>query len=304
MEIRCEFRRGGRTESVHRVTAAVVEGNRVTWRRGGAEDPVWMRSCAKPFQALAVLEAGVPDPGSAELAVMAGSHAGDREAVLAVRSILRKAGVPESALRCGIHEPVSTGARRALARAGRRPSALHNNCSGKHAGMLAAAARLGAPRSTYLRPDHPVQRRVRAVLARFTAVRRFPRGIDGCSAPTFRLPLSSMARAMGRFTETPGPVREAMLRHPSFVGRPCAWIMPAGGGRLVTKVGAEGVYVAGLAGKGIGIATKVVDGSHRATPHVLQAVLHRLRLLPGVRFADPVLRNHAGRIVGRVIVTL
>ena len=317
-DILCEFRRAGRIEAVHRVAAAVVAGGRMLLSRGEADVPVFMRSCAKPFQALAVVETGAADAfglSDAELAVVCGSHSGERIHVEAVRSILRKAGLTPAALRCGTHQPISQKGLRDLYGARREPSAVHNNCSGKHAGMLAAARHLEAPVRTYLDPAHPVQKRNLANVARFAEVpeREIPIGIDGCSAPNFALPVRAMARAIANFCSeggAPARIRVAMTIYPRMVGRFCADLMLAGRGRIVAKGGAEGAYLLGLPAQGAGIALKVADGNSRAWPHVLAALLGKFRLLGKAdlarveRLADPVLRNHAGRIVGEVRVQL
>ena len=310
----CEFRRAGRIEAVHRVSAAAAEGDRVLLSCGDTDIPVFLRSCAKPFQALAVVESGAAEAfglTGPERAVVCGSHSGERIHVEAVRSILRKAGLTPAALRCGVHPPISNRGMEELYGAGGRPSALHNNCSGKHAGMLAAARHPGLAVRAYLDPGHPVQRLNLANVARFSGIpeRRIPVGIDGCSAPTFALSLKAMARAIAGFSLAGGAaavIREAMIRHPRMVGRFCADLMIAGRGKIIAKGGAEGVYLLGLPGRGAGIALKVADGSSRPWPHVLAALLRRLGWLDAgtlarvERLADPVLRNHAGRVVGEV----
>jgi len=314
--VRCEVRRGGRVESVHAVRAAAWEGGRLRLARGDVREPVYLRSAAKPFQGCAVLESGAADAfglSEPELAVMCGSHGGERGQVRAAASILRKAGLGPEALRCGAHPPSSPGALRALHAARGEPTALHNNCSGKHAGMLAAARHEGAPLGTYLEPGHPVQRRNLGVVARFTGIpaRRIRLGVDGCSAPTFGVPLAASARAIAEFCAEDGAagrVRGAMMRHPSMVGRPCLGIMSAAPGRLLGKVGAEGVYVLGVAGSALGLALKVEDGSFRPLVPVLAALVGRLGWLRRAeqaaleRASDPVLRNHAGLVVGELSV--
>lgn len=313
-DILCEVTRGRPVESVHRGAVAVIDGARAVYVRGRIHDPAFMRSAAKPFQAAAVVECGAADAfgfSAEELAVIAGSHGGEREDVRAVSSILKKARLLPGMLQCGTHAPFSSRAQEELRRAGKEPTVLHNNCSGKHAGMLAAARRLEAPLESYLQAGHPVQRANLALLARFAGVRegRVAVAADGCSAPTFALPVASMARAVARLCADDGPaerVRAAMMRTPSHVGRPCAQVMGAAPGRLVAKAGAEGVYVCGLAGRGIGIAIKVEDGSARPVVHVLRAVLEKLGLLGKAelarlrKVADPVLRNHAGKEVGEI----
>jgi L-asparaginase II len=318
-EILCEFRRAGRVESVHRVRAAVLVDGRAALASGETAAPVFLRSCAKPFQAWAVVETGAADAyglEAPELAVMAGSHGGEASHVRAVRSILRKARVPVRALRCGSHPPLSARGLRELYGAGREPTPLHNNCSGKHAGMLAAARRLGAPLEGYLDPDHPVQRANLRAVARFTGVaaRAIRIGIDGCSAPTFAVPLRALARAGAEFAGAADPsarrVREAMAAHPDRVGRPCALLLSAAPGRILAKGGAEGVYLCAVPARRAGIALKIVDGNVRPVVHVLAALFRKLGLLEGedlarvAKAADPVLRNHAGLAVGEVRVRL
>lgn len=311
-DILVEIRRGGLPESLHRVRAAVVHGPKLLWSRGDVAAPVFMRSAAKPFQALAVVEAAEAYGFTAEeLAVVCGSHGADEVHVRAVSSILAKAGVEPGALQCGAHPPLSSKALKALYRAGAEPTALHNNCSGKHAGMLAATKRMGAPLDRYLAATHPLQKLNAKTVARFAGLRAVKWGVDGCSAPNFAVPLAAMARAMGALAVGDGPerrVREAMMAHPVMVGRPCAAVMAAAPRRLVSKAGAEGVYLAGLPGSGLGIALKALDGASRPLIPVLAAVLRKLRLLPKgdlaalAAVADPVLKNHAGLQVGELRV--
>jgi L-asparaginase II len=313
-EYRVEFTRGGRTESVHLVRAAAVLGRKRLLARGDVAEPVFMRSSAKPFQALAVVESGAADSfgfSDEEFAVTCGSHGADDVHVAAVESILRKSGVKPDALRCGVHPPLSPKALKALYAAGKEPTALHNNCSGKHAGMLAAAKRLGAPLGTYLSKSHPVQRRNLANVKRWSGLARVGLGVDGCSAPNFALPLDAMARMASALASEGGGlgrIRAAMTAHPVMVGRPCVNVMSAAPGRIVSKGGAEGVYLAGFPDSGVGVALKALDGASRPLLHVLLAVVGKLRLLDAAdrkalaKVADPVLRNHAGLAVGQVLM--
>jgi L-asparaginase II len=305
-----EVRRGGRRESLHRVRIAVVEGKKRRLAAGDVQEPVFMRSSAKPFQALAVLESGAADAyglSAEELALVCGSHGGEEVHVRAAASILAKAGVEVGALRCGAHPPSSPKALKELYRSGGEPTALHNNCSGKHAGMLAAARRWGAPLETYLEPGHRLQKANAAAVARCCGVRGVKLGTDGCSAPNFAVPLEAMARGIAAFAVGEGPerrLREAMMAHPVMVGRPCVSVMSAAPGRVVSKAGAEGVYLAGFPESGVGVALKALDGASRPLLHVLAAVVRELRLLPKAELAalskaaDPVLKNHAGLVVG------
>ena len=307
--VRVEYTRAGRVESVHSVSVAVIAGAKTVLLRGETARPVFMRSCAKPFQSWTVVESGAAEAfgfAPREIAIMSGSHGGEPDQVAAARSILRKAGLTPAVLRCGTHPPTSAKALKALYRARQEPDVLHNNCSGKHSGMVSATKHLGAKLETYLDPAHPLQRRNLATIARFSGVPagKIGLGTDGCSAPTFALPLRAMARAMAAFVEEGGSaerVREAMMAHPSMVGRPCVNLMSAAPGRILAKGGAEGVYLLGLPGKGVGVAIKVEDGNGRPWMAVLAAILPRLGL---GKPADSAIRNHAGLEVGEVRVVL
>lgn len=317
-EFRCEFLRAGRVESVHRVSLAALEDGKAVYARGDVDVPVFMRSCAKPFQALTVVESGAADAygfSPEEIAVVAGSHGGDADHVRAVSSILRKATLTPDVLRCGTHPPSSPKAQRELARAGKEPTVLHNNCSGKHSGMVAAAKFMRAALDTYLKPSHPLQKANLRNIERFTGIKasRIPLGVDGCSAPTFGVPLRAVARAVASFCETPGTprrVRDAMMAHPVMVGRPCATIMAAVPGKLLAKAGAEGVYILGFPGRKSALALKVEDGNARAWLPVLHAVVKRLGWLEPAELsrlglaASTVLKNHAGLKVGEIRVRL
>jgi L-asparaginase II len=313
-ELVCEVTRGKRVESAHRGAIAVVEDAKLVYRRGAIDEPVYLRSAAKPIQAFTVLESGAADAyglEAAEISVMAGSHPGEPEQVAAAASILRKAGVEADALRCGVHPPGSARALRELHASGLEPGVLHNNCSGKHAGMLAAAKHSGWPLDSYLSPQHPLQKANLKNVGDFASLRarRIVVATDGCSAPTFALPLASAARAIAVFAQAGGSarrVREAMMAHPMMVGRPCGALMSAAPGRILGKIGAEGVYVCALPARGAGIALKVSDGNARAIPVLLAAIFRKLKLLSKAdlaavdRMADPVLKNHAGVAVGEL----
>lgn len=317
-ELHCEYRRAGRLESVHRISVAALEDGKPALVRGDVDGTVFMRSCAKPFQCLTVVESGAADAygfSGDEIAVIAGSHPGEAEHVRAASSILKKAALKVSDLQCGAHMPTGSRGARELIRRGQEPTAIHNNCSGKHSGMVAAARFMRAPLGTYLKPAHPLQKANLKNLARFAELKpgKIALGVDGCSAPTFGLPLRAMARALASFTSTPGTpkrVTDAMMAHPAMVGRPCATIMSAAPGRLLGKAGAEGVYVCGFPGRKAGLALKVHDGNARPWLPVLHAVIRKLGWLEKddlarlAKAADGVLKNHAGRTVGEIRVVL
>ena len=205
----------------------------------------------------------------------------------------------------------------ALVRAGESPGSIHNNCSGKHAGMLALAVHHGWPTAGYLAYEHPVQRRMHAEMARWSgmAEEEISTGVDGCGVVSFRAPLSRLAVSFARFAaaasrgEPAGRVVDAMTAHPFMVAgsdRLCTAVMEVGGGRIFTKTGAEGVYAVGVVEQGVGVAIKVEDGAKRASTVALVGVLEALGLLGAdeldslAGFAKPHIRNTLGTVVGNL----
>lgn len=321
-----EVWRGAMVESRHRLSIAVAGADgRLRATAGDPELAVFARSAVKPFQALPLVEDGVVDRfglTEAELALCCGSHNAEERHVEAARSILAKVGAREELLACGPHPPMGAAAARALAERGVEPGRIHNNCSGKHAGMLALARAHGWPLPGYERPEHPVQRRVLEELARWTEVpaEDIPFAIDGCGVPTFGLALSALARAFARLAaaaragdEAPSRIVGAMVRNPEYVagtGRLCTDLMRVAGGRVFAKVGAEGVYCAGVPGAELGIALKAEDGATRASEPALLAVLAALGVLSDDDLAAlepyvvPLVRNTRGEEVGAIRVQL
>jgi L-asparaginase II len=323
-----EVTRGQTVESVHRVAACASGADGLVLLQAGDIDaPVFLRSSAKPFIAAAAIEAGVQSAFGLtpqEVAVMAASHSGQPIHVAAVLSILRKIGMDTSALQCGVHAPYDESAAQALRRAGEEPNALHNNCSGKHAGILALCKLIGADTATYLSAQNPAQQLILKFCARLSDddAATWPLGIDGCGIPAYATSLRKAARAFARFASLSGPagddvnalrtVRDAMVAYPQYVAGPGQFdteLMLAGEHKLVSKAGAEGVHgVAGIL-KGYGYVSKVVDGSSRArAPSTIDA-LARLGLLDEqkvaklVRFARPAVYNRAGYAVGEIRVS-
>jgi len=317
--------RGEEVESLHEVHAALAEapGSAIVARVGDPGRRAFLRSSAKPIQLLPLVEDGVADRfgfSAEEIAVMAASHNAEPFHLDAVRSVLAKAGLEPAQLRCGPHEPLHVPSAEELRARGEKPTALHNNCSGKHAGMLAVSKAHGWPLETYCDPEHPLQRRIRARLAELAGVPDAGIGlaVDGCGAPTFALPVAAMATAFARLAEADaardraraiGVVLDAMAAHPAHVagtGRLCTDLMTRAGSRIIVKTGAEGVYVAVLRGGSRGLALKVADGAKRAQDVALVALLASLGAIePGVAralesHARPALVNRAGVTVGRI----
>lgn len=315
--------RGGHLESEHRVHAVVCDGEgRTVTVHGDQERMTWMRSTMKPFQALPLVEDGVLEAlgiNEEELAVICASHSGEPRHVELVGSILRKAGLSEEALECGAHPPMGPVAARGLARSGRDPRRIHNNCSGKHAGMLALSVHHGWATEGYREGSHPVQQRMLKEVSRWTGcpTEEIGTAVDGCGVLCFALPLRAAARGLLDFVAegtrggTPGRVAAAMVGYPVLTagtGRLCSELMEATAGRILVKVGAEGVYVAASTDGRLGLALKVEDGARRGAEAALLALLEEHDLLSPAeagslgRYSAPAVRNTLGEVVGRVRV--
>ena len=288
--------RAGLVESTHRVHAAVVrpDGHLVAQARN-PELHTWWRSCAKPFQLMPMLEDGTFDQlgwGDEELALACASHGSEPEHVAVVERMLARSGLTEDALACGPHEPLTERGARLLREAQAQPTRIHSNCSGKHAAMLGRAVAHGWATDGYQRAEHPVQDAAWHAVASWAGIPTtdIPRGVDGCGVPVFALSLHNMALAYARLSlaahegqVVPARIVRAMTRHPHLVGgtdRFDTLLMQAGAGRLIAKVGAEGVHSIGVIDQGIGIAIKVEDGAPRAQYPAVLACLQAIGALP------------------------
>ena len=320
--------RAGRVESIHRGFGAVAdpEGN-VVASFGDAEAPVYWRSAAKPFQIMPFLEGGGAAAFSlsaSEVALACASHDGEPLHVETARGMLEKGNFSEGDLRCGAHAPYDDASAAELLRAGRPFTQLHNNCSGKHAAMLLACRLFGFDPKSYDAPDHPLQKRIKERIAFYSM---FPEekieiGVDGCSLPVFRLPISRLATAYARLL-APEPLpsepaaafsarREAagaMTGNPFFVSGTRQFttrFLEAGGGRWIGKEGAEGVYAIGVASPARGIAFKIDDGGGRARYALAMDLVDRFgggAPASLAEFSRPQLRNVRGALVGEVVAS-
>jgi L-asparaginase II len=329
-----EVTRSGLVGSQHRGAIAVVDASGCLLHSlGDSQLVTFVRSSAKPIQLLPLVESGAADRFSfspAQLAVMAASHNGESFHMAAVQGILNRIGVSPEVLHCGAHLPLHQPTAEHMRAAGEAPTQLHNNCSGKHAGMLALAVYRGYPVEGYYRPDHPVQQEILATLARMTAMdaAQIEIGVDGCSVPTFALPLWRMALGFARLVDPHELSRSrqrachtvvaAMQAHPEMVAgteRMDTDLMRAAGNLLIAKGGAEGYQSIGIlpdpaAGRslGIGIALKVEDGDpggRARCPAVLE-VLRQLGVLDEqmlealAKYRRPAVRNVRGDVVGEI----
>ena len=331
-----EATRGGARESAHSGAVAVVDARGgVVVELGDIDRPVFPRSAIKVLQALPLLASGAADRlglDDEELAVACASHGGEPRHVEVVQRLLAKAGLDADALECGTQWPYRETVQREMAAAGRKPSALTNNCSGKHAGFLGLACGMCGGSGSgidlrryvkgYVGPDHPVMREVTAGVAAATGhdLDRAARGTDGCSIPTYAIPLRRLALAFARVATGDGlspehgraasRLRAAVARHPFLVagtGRFDTLVMERFGERVFCKVGAEGVYCAALPGRGLGVAIKIDDGQARGAEVAMAAVIEALvemrddedRTLVA-RLADVAMKNWSGIEVGRL----
>ncbi len=304
-----EVTRGSVVECIHFGTVAVVSADGKTLGHYGNQDCVtFLRSSAKPLQILPFLAAGGAERfglTAEEVALMCASHGGSDEHVRVASSILSKIGAQESDLKCGTHPPLDDKVRLRLISEGKEPSPIRHNCSGKHAGFLAYARLLGEPLENYLDHDHPVQRSILENFADFCEldVEDVELGVDGCSAPVFAVPMRNAALAIARLSDPVyappkmqsacAQVIEAMQSYPLMVAgtdRFDTRLMQVGGGRWISKGGAEGYHIIGIrpgmlqSGQpGAGIAVKIADGNAagRAVSIVALEALRQLGILSG-----------------------
>lgn len=287
-----EVTRGGAVESRHRVSAAVADADGRLYAAFGETDrPIYPRSAVKPLQALPLVTSGAADAlglTAAELALACGSHQGTPRHVEVAEAMMQRTGVSFAEISCGAHPPYDSSAHYRLIQQHESATVLHHNCIGKHLGMIATARYLKEPVRGYVEPDHPVQRRIHAL---FEVLGGRPLsgasvGVDGCSAPTFALPLQALARAFARLGAPNGlepslasacrRVVGAMVAEPVMVagnGRLSTDVISGSGGAIVLKEGAEGVVAAALPAKGLGLALKVEDGAGRAAEVGMIALL-------------------------------
>jgi L-asparaginase II len=314
--------RGGVVESRHRVHAAVVDAHDSL--AAGSGEPrrfTHWRSCAKPFQVMPLLESGGFDDlhwGDDELALACASHGGEPEHVAIADRMLSAIGLEEGDLACGPHEPLSNRGAKLLRDAGERPTRLHNNCSGKHAAMLACAHTSGWPMFGYERSAHDVQKCCLHSVAHWTGMAPGDIGIavDGCGVVEFAMPLEQMARAYSRLARAaagedgmPRRVVGAMQSRPFLIGgsdRFDSILIEETDGRVVAKIGAEGVHSVAVLDQGIGIAVKVEDGAQRAQFPAIIRLLQQLDALPATlpprldEFLSRQIRNTRGETVGEI----
>ncbi|MCE2517089.1 MAG: asparaginase [Alphaproteobacteria bacterium] len=325
---RVEVRRNGARESVHLVDIAVVDPDgQVILGCGDVESHVFPRSAMKPLQSIALVEAlansaAGPELTADELALICASHNAEDMHVTAVHDLLGKFGLDARLLTCGAHWSIDPATSIAQAKSMEFPTKAHNNCSGKHAGMVVLAQLMGTSADGYAALNHPVQQRILGVLEQMTGLdlMQFPHGIDGCGAPALSGPLGNWARGFAVFADPAGvsderaraiaALRQGIAASPKMIagtGRACSMVAEVYGDAMTVKVGAEGVYAAAFHNLGLGMMLKTRDGNRRGAEAALGAVIAALGFPPDDRltpFFAPVLRNWAGDEVGTITVCL
>jgi L-asparaginase II len=320
--------RAGHVESVHRGAWVVVDADgAVIDGQGDWNHPVFARSSTKSLQALPLIESGAAEHfglTDEELALALASHHAEERHVRVVQGLLERLSLKHEQLQCGAQAPTDARARAALSKAGVKPTAVHNNCSGKHAGFLALALHMGVDPARYLERENEAQSAVRRAVEEMSGTRsgELSVAIDGCSAPTFRLPLARLATALARVAnpEKLRPARrnacERMLRvaaeHPELIGASqgslCSDLLRVSEGKLFPKLGAEAVYVLGVRGQSRGLALKIDDGNYRAMQPLVVELCERFGFLTNEQAArlgnwrQGPIRNWAGVEVGRTEV--
>jgi len=332
-EILAKVIRGETVESVHRGHLLIIdgEGNEIV-NIGDAETLAFIRSSAKPFQVLPFLMSGGAERFGfleSEIALACASHSGEKIHTTLAEKMLRKIGLAESDLRCGAHLPFNEQRAEEMIRAGEAPTQLHNNCSGKHAAMLAFAKHADADITTYDSIDNPIQQAILETIADFTEtpVQKIPIAVDGCAAPNFALSVRAMAKGFLKLVFPPESFSEelreacrrvvtAMMDYPELIGgteRLDTLLMSAARGRLISKIGAEGVWLCGVLPserwkKGLGLAMKIEDGDDkRARAVIAVEVLRQLGIFTENTLKDysPLpIKNRRGDTVGRVEASL
>jgi len=330
-EILAHVIRGETVESIHRGHLHVIDGEgNVVASIGDPSTVTYFRSAAKPFQALPFITSGAADAfgfTEDEIAMAIASHSGEKMHVEYVSLMLERIGMAESDLHCGAHAPFYAADAERMIREGETPTQLHNNCSGKHAAMLALAKHIGADTATYELTENRIQKRILRCISDFTGIAEsdIAQGIDGCAAPNFAIPVAAMAKSFANLVfplnfhpavqSAASRITHAMMRHPELIGgteRLDTILMQAAPGKIISKVGADGVWLCGVLPsdkypRGLGIALKVEDGDdHRGRPVIAVEILKQLDLLPDTvlpELSPMLIKNRRDDNVGRIVAT-
>ncbi len=329
-EVLAHVVRGDTVESIHRGHFIVIDGEGRTIASAGDPSTVtFFRSACKSLQAMPFITSGAADHfgfTEDEIALAVASHSGERVHVETAARMLSKCGLSESDLRCGSHLPFNEAEAHRMIAAGEKPTQLHNNCSGKHAAMLAFAKHVGADLATYEMASNPVQTAILECVAQFTEIPidDIATAVDGCAAPNFAVPISAMAKSFNKLIYPPPSfdpntrdacrrIVSAMIKYPELIGgtnRLDTMMMQAARGKLISKVGADGVWLGGVLPSekwptGLAIALKIEDGDDQLSrPVVSVEILRQLKILGPEQLVDvsPMpIKNRRGEVVGKIV---
>lgn len=309
-------KRGDVIQSLHYGwICAMDQDKKITHYKGNIQDPIFLRSSAKPIQAIPVVENNIKVTNK-ELAIICGSHSGSKQHIKLLNNLIKKNKLHLSDLRCGSHLPFDEEEKTKLIAHGLSPSPLYNNCSGKHLGMLSVCKKNNWDSKTYLKPDHPIQKTILSNIEELSETKKISLAIDGCGVPTFALPVINIAKMFSNFTRLKNKsytrIISAMTGYPFFVGgykELDTEIMKLSRRKLIAKSGAEGIIT--VATVGSCVVVKIADGSPHIRSFIILKLLTKLNWLNESKVKDSCLRhilngeikNHAGTIVGETIAT-
>ncbi|MBX3486449.1 MAG: asparaginase [Candidatus Paracaedibacteraceae bacterium] len=299
-------RRGDLIENYHRGAYVVIDTDGdILAAAGNYQAVMYARSSLKPINVLAMLVSGAADTyavSDQEIALACASHSGDDSHVTLVGAWLERLGLSVQDLECGIHAPMGKSANKALRASGQTPTALHNACSGKHAGFMTLAKHMGYPIKGYSHAGSPTQEMVMSVAAEILGIDKdtTPLGVDGCCIPMMGMPMIALAKGMARLANSADlrddlrqaceRVNHAVQLYPELVagtGRFCTDVISLTAGRVLVKMGADGVFTGWIPSKKWGIALKIDDGNLKAAEAAMADLLKRLKLLPQDNLLDP-----------------
>lgn len=318
--------RMNRIESMHTGYICVADSpDKTILAMGDPNTKLYLRSSGKPFIAVALVNSGALEAfqiSLSELAVICSSHAGEDYHLETIRSILKKADIDESLLDCGAAYPINQNMKDLLIQKGECPSPIHNCCSGKHAGLLLLCRYYGFPPENYREPEHPLQQLILQTFAELLECEKgdIPLGIDGCGLPTCHISLhqvawlySLLAKGLndsGRYNKCFGLIQKAMTTYPQMLSgynEFCTELGIASEGRIIGKVGSEGLYCLAVPEKKLGVCIKITDGNERGVYPVVIHLLKELGLLnPSTvekleQWAYPPIKNHRGTVTGHIL---
>ena len=312
-ELLATIKRGSTIEVLHYGWICVLnKDNKIVYKKGNISNLVFLRSSLKPIQAIPIIENNI-GISSKELAIVCGSHSGSKKHLAVLNNFMKKHKLHILDLRCGVHLPLDEGERNRLSVKNISPSLLHNNCSGKHLGMLAVCKKNNWDLKTYSNPNHPLQKAILKNMQKLSCAKKMTIAVDGCGVPTFAMPLINIAKMFSNFTSGANrrhsKIISSMTKNPEFVGgkdQIDSEIMKCSKGRLLAKVGAEGIIV--VAYKGSCAVVKIADGSPRARSFVILKLLRKLNWLKESEIKNSILheilkgkiKNHARKVVGEI----